>query len=85
MQSFTHLKQIYSTLERPTPQFGDGGMTHITFAVDLVAGEEGCNDAKACAGPGYPKQCCPYFFGVCACCNCKYVDHAGTILVPLEM
>lgn len=83
--------KVYATLERPTPQFdADGVMTHITFAADMVSGDAGCPQAKMCTQPGYPDDCCPKVTkspagkSVCACCNCKYANHAGTILVPLE-
>ena len=83
--------KIYATLERPTPQFNsDGVMTHITFAADLISGDAGCPEAKMCTQPGYPHGCCPKVSvsptgkSVCACCNCKYLNKAGTILLELK-
>ena len=69
----------YTTLERPNIHFNaDGQMTHINLAADLITQDEGC--------AAYPKNApCPgwHSFG-CACTNCKYADHAGTIIIALD-
>lgn len=67
----------YTTLERPNCHFNEQGqMTHISLAADLVSQDAGC--------PTY--QTCPAKVeGRCACTNCKYADHAGTIIVALDV
>jgi hypothetical protein len=59
----------YTTLERPNLVFdSDGVPTHLALSADLVTGDEGCNPTG----------------GHTACTNCKYNDHAGTIVVELD-
>eukprot|EP00041_Stephanoeca_diplocostata_P005579 m.64433 g.64433 ORF g.64433 m.64433 type:complete len:388 (+) comp15879_c0_seq6:144-1307(+) len=68
----------YTTLERPNIHFDSSGqMTHINLAADLVTGNEGCKDIPNCFIRGEQ--------GHCACTNCKYTDHAGTIIVALDV
>jgi hypothetical protein len=68
----------YTTLERPNIHFdGTGQMTHINFAADMVTQDEGC--------ASYTKPCPAPVQGNCACTNCKYADHAGTIVVSLDV
>lgn len=67
----------YTTLERPNAQFNaQGAMTHINLAADLVTGDEGCKNRSAH---------CPAANPYCACTNCKYWDHAGSIIVALDV
>jgi hypothetical protein len=62
----------YTTLERPNIHFDAAGqMTHLGLAADLVTGDEGCANRTWRRG------------GKTACTNCKYTDHAGTLLVKL--
>jgi len=62
----------YTTLERPNIHFDAAGqMTHLGLAADLVTGDEGCANRPWRGG------------GKTACTNCKYTDHAGTLLVKL--
>lgn len=66
----------YTTLERPNLYFNtEGELTHIHLAADLVTGDEGCKDIPNCHAKGEQ--------GKCPCVNCKYTDHAGTIVVAL--
>lgn len=68
----------YTTLERPNIHFdASGQMTHINLAADLITGNEGCKDIPNCHPHGEE--------GHCACTNCKYTDHAGTIIVALDV
>ena len=66
---------IYTTLERPFLRFNQQGtMTHLVLAADLTTGDEGCaNRTGKHAGPNGT-----------ACTNCKYGDHAGTVVVTLQ-
>ena len=66
----------YATLERPFLHFDQHGqMTHLVLAADLITGDEGCaNRTGKHAGPNGT-----------ACTNCKYNDHAGTIVVTLDV
>lgn len=67
----------YSTLERPFIFFDKNGqMTHLALAADLVTGDQGCKTSD-CYIKGEQ--------GNCACVNCKYLDHAGSILVKLDV
>ena len=77
MVTWTDGVKMYATVERPHAYFyaGSGRMTHLGLAADLVTGDEGCALAPNC----HPKR----QQGHCPCCNCKYLDHAGTILVAL--
>eukprot|EP00936_MAST-01D_sp_MAST-1D-sp1_P002676 g2676.t1 len=64
----------YTTLERPNMVFGAGGApTHINLAADLVVGDEGCANRTKHA-----------HYGHTPCDNCKWDDHAGTIVIALE-
>ena len=61
----------YNTLERPNCHFNaQGQMTHINLAADLMTQDAGCASYSVCPA----KQ-----GGHCACTNCKYADHAGTM------
>ena len=51
-------------------------MTHLVLAADLTTGDEGC------ASRPWPRKG-PGPYGPTACTNCKYADHAGTIVVAL--
>ena len=63
----------YTTLERPNIHFDSTGqMTHLGLAADLVTGNEGCANRTWRSG------------GKTCCTNCKYNDHAGTLLVKLQ-
>ena len=67
----------YCTLERPNLHFdARGRLTHINLAADLVTGDAGC-EARAAN--------CPARDPGCACTNCKYGDHAGTIVIALDV
>jgi hypothetical protein len=60
----------YTTLERPSLHFDTKGqLTHINLAADMITGDGGCNP------PGKRT----------ACTNCKYGDHAGTIIIKLDV
>lgn len=66
----------YNTLERPNLHFNEKGeLTHINLAADLVSQDAGC--------PYY--DICPAKREHCACTNCKYADHAGTIVIALDV
>ena len=64
----------YTTLERPNAHFNAAGqMDYINLAADLVTQDAGCaNDPR-------------YGGNDCACTNCKYGDHAGTIIIALDV
>jgi hypothetical protein len=63
----------YVTLERPNLHFdANGVLTHINLAADLITQGEGCQSRPDHA-----------HFGHCPCDNCKWDDHAGTIIVAL--
>ena len=65
----------YTTLERPNIHFdATGQMTHLNLAADLITGDEGCKDRK-----DHNRG------GGCCCTNCKWTDHAGTIIVALDV
>ena len=67
----------FTTLERPNCQFnGQGQMTHINLAADMVSQDAGCRDYAVCPAK---------HGGNCACTNCKYADHAGTIIIELDV
>ena len=69
-------KHTYTTLERPNAHFNaEGQMTHINLAADLMSQDAGC--------PSY--DVCPAKATYCACTNCKYADHAGTIIIALDV
>lgn len=56
----------YCTLERPSLNFDSSGtLNHIHFVADLITEDAGCAGRGKCTG----------------CVNCKYADHAGTLLV----
>ena len=64
--------------ERPNILFDSAGqMTHLVLAADLVTGDEGCAAHGRCRR-GEKPPCAT------ACTNCKYTDHAGTIVVALK-
>ena len=65
----------YTTLERPSLFFSKGGqLTHINLAADLMTGDEGCANRTKHA-----------HFGHTPCDNCKWDDHAGTIVIKLDV
>ena len=67
----------FNTLERPNIHFNsDGQMTHINLAADLVTQDAGCANYTQCPARSAHG---------CACTNCKYADHAGTIIVSLDV
>lgn len=63
----------YTTLERPNLHFTRGTLTHINLAADLQVGDEGCASRTRHA-----------HFGHTPCDNCKWDDHAGTIVISLD-
>eukprot|EP00038_Savillea_parva_P004728 m.141435 g.141435 ORF g.141435 m.141435 type:complete len:94 (-) comp11559_c0_seq6:58-339(-) len=66
----------YTTMERPNAHFNAAGqMTHLNVAADLMTQDAGCAT--------YDK--CPAAHPRCACTNCKYADHAGTIIIALDL
>mmetsp|Transcript_17727 Transcript_17727/g.46280 ORF Transcript_17727/g.46280 Transcript_17727/m.46280 type:complete len:363 (-) Transcript_17727:1552-2640(-) len=65
----------YTTLERPNLHFdASGQLTHLNVAADLVTGDEGCASRTKHA-----------HFGHTPCDNCKWDDHAGTIIIALDV
>ena len=67
----------YTTLERPNCHFNaQGQMTHINLAADMMSQDNGCSSYQVCPAK---------VGGKCACTNCKYSDHAGTIIIALEV
>ena len=65
----------YTTLERPNLHFDSAGqLTHINLAADLVTGDEGCADRSKRHS----------HFGHIPCDNCKWDDHAGTVIIALD-
>jgi hypothetical protein len=67
----------YSTLERPNLHFDvTGQLTHIGFAADLVTSDVGCYNRTGQPGPTPDHT---------SCVNCKYADHAGTLIVALDV
>ena len=65
----------YTTLERPNLHFdANGQLTHINLAADLVTGDEGCANRTKHS-----------HFGHTPCDNCKWDDHAGTIVIALDV
>jgi hypothetical protein len=67
----------YTTLERPNCHFDENGqMTHINLAADLQSQNNGCENYQTCPAK---------HSGKCACTNCKYADHAGTIIIALDV
>ena len=79
----------YSSVERPHAYFDaqTGAMTHLSVAAELAYGNGGCPLAPC--GPARLGQCPCVRSGPnqghCACANCKYVGHAGTVLIALEL
>ena len=68
---------IYTTLERPNAHFNSAGaMTHINLAADLMTQDAGCVTYDSCPAK---------INGKCACTNCKYADHAGSIIIALDV
>ena len=68
--------QSYATMERPHAYFdASGRMTHLGVAAPLDIGDEGCKDIPDC----FPRRT----QGACACVNCKYRSHAGSLLIAL--
>jgi len=81
-QPYTHTVQYddgtnhtYTTLERPNLHFdATGQLTHINLAADLVTGDEGCASRTKHAHNGFTP-----------CDNCKWDDHAGTVIIALDV
>jgi len=81
VEPYTHTVQYadgtshtYTTLERPNCHFNaHGTMTHINLAADMMTQDARCADYATCNRGGQ-----------CACTNCKYADHAGTIIIALD-
>ena len=71
-------EQAYNTLERPHVYFDENGvMIYLTVAADLGRGGEGCAEKpNPCDPRGELRNNCP-------CSECKYMDHAGTVLIAL--
>ena len=68
----------YTTLERPNCHFNaQGTMTHINLAADMMTQASGCPDYVKC--PDFERR-----GAQCACTNCKYADHTGTIIIALD-
>lgn len=72
----------FTTLERPNIHFNSQGqMTHINLAADMITQDGGCaNYTKTtpiCPGV-------PHGMTQCGCTNCKYADHAGSIIIALD-
>ena len=71
-------EHTYTTLERPNAHFNaQGQMTHLNLAADLQTQDGGC--------PAYDTCPAKRRGGNCACTNCKYADHAGTIIIALDV
>ena len=69
-------QHTYTTLERPNCHFDAAGrMTHINLAADMMTQDSGCANYATCPAK---------VGGQCACTNCKYADHAGTIIIALD-
>lgn len=67
----------YNTLERPNARINEKGqLTHLNLAADLMTQNGGCPDYDVC-----PAR----YEGKCACTNCKYADHAGSIIIALDV
>ena len=65
----------YTTLERPNMMLSADGTPHfLNLAADLATGDEGCAARTKHA-----------HFGHTPCDNCKWDDHAGTIVVALDV
>lgn len=81
LQPYTHTVEYldgtshtFTTLERPNLHFdASGQLTHINLAVDLIVGDEGCANRTKHAHGGHTP-----------CDNCKWDDHAGTTVIPLD-
>ncbi len=84
VEPYTHVvhyedgtSHIYNTLERPNAHFDSAGaMTHINLAADLMTQDAGCATYDSCPAK---------MGGKCACTNCKYADHAGSIIIALDV
>ena len=48
----------------------------IAVAADLQSQNNGCENYQTCPAK---------HSGKCACTNCKYADHAGTIIIALDV
>ena len=73
--------QTYATMERPHLYFDETGKaTHLGVASTLNIGDEGCPYNASLSNPGcrhgHPGE-------LCSCQSCKYVSHAGTLLITL--
>ena len=75
----------YTTLERPNLHFNAAGqLTHINLAADMQTQDAGCAAYPGGKNKGGFLQCPSVVKGRCACTNCKYADHAGTIIIELD-
>ena len=75
----------YTTLERPNLHFNAAGqLTHINLAADMQTQDQGCAAYPGGKNKGGFLQCPSVVKGRCACTNCKYADHAGTIIIELD-
>jgi hypothetical protein len=74
--NWTDGEQIFATMERPHLYTDAAGrLTHLGAAAALNIGDEGCETTANCK-PSRQQGHCP-------CVNCKYVSHAGSVLVEL--
>ena len=76
----TSVPQTFSSMERPHAYFDpvSGDMTHLAVAAPLDIGDEGCADGRI------GREGCKAKRPPCPCCNCKYLSHAGTVLITLH-
>eukprot|EP00040_Diaphanoeca_grandis_P040755 m.262103 g.262103 ORF g.262103 m.262103 type:complete len:363 (-) comp44380_c0_seq1:127-1215(-) len=82
VQPYSHTVQFddgtshtYTTLERPNLHFNaNGQLTHLNVAADLITGDEGCGNRTGHVRDGHTP-----------CDNCKWNDHAGTIIISLDV
>jgi hypothetical protein len=73
---WTDGEQTFATMERPHLYFDAvGRITHLGAAAALNIGDEGCEKTPNCK-PARQQGHCP-------CVNCKYVSHAGSVLIEL--
>ena len=72
-----HEPQTYATMERPHLYFDahTGRATHLGVASTLNMGDTGCPNSAPLG-----RKCKD---GACACASCKYVSHAGSLLIAL--
>jgi hypothetical protein len=76
--SWTDGEQLYATMERPHIYTNAAGQfTHLGVAAPLNIGDGGCEKTPHCK-PARQQGHCP-------CVNCKYVSHAGSLLIELDL